>query len=127
KTKLPAARHPNFCHNLIFRADPYITIAVPMSIISKCFWTMAVLFGASIPCLQACPQLPAQQLSSDSELSNISRSFVVNGRTFDTKSYMDKAWEAKGRPGLFYSGGMNWDSQTRQWQVKPGLPPDFSK
>jgi len=51
----------------------------------------------------------------------------VNGKTIDTKSYMDQAWEAKGRPGLFYGGGMTWDRQTRQWNVKPNLPPEFSR
>ncbi|MGB7284458.1 MAG: hypothetical protein WBE13_19495 [Candidatus Acidiferrum sp.] len=49
------------------------------------------------------------------------------GRTLDTKSYMDQGWEAKGRPGLFYSGGMNWDPQTREWHIKSQLPADFYK
>lgn len=88
---------------------------------------MAALFGASISCLPASPPLSAQEAASSAELFNISHSFVVNGKVVNTKSYLDQAWEAKGRPGLFYSGGMNWDPQSRQWHIKPGLPPDFSK
>lgn len=88
---------------------------------------MAALLGASIPCLLVSRPLPAEEGASGRELSNIARSFVVNGRTIDTKSYLDQAWEAKGRPGLFYSGGMDWNPQSRQWHVKPVLPADFSK
>jgi hypothetical protein len=94
----------------------------------KRFLLIAVLLGASLCPLLSSPSFPAQQAASD-ELSNLAHSFVVNGRTIDTKSYLDQAWEAKGRPGFFSNGGMNWDPQTRQWHVKPAaaLPPDFSK
>ena len=87
----------------------------------------AILFGVSVSCLLASSPLSAQQTSSSADLAHIAQSFVVNGKTIDTKTYMDQAWEAKGRPGLFYGGGMNWDAQTRQWHSKPELPPDFSK
>jgi hypothetical protein len=128
KAKRPTARALDFfCNSLMFRAGPYTTVAVLMPTSRKRFLTMAALFGASIACRLGSPPLSAQQAPSGGELANIARSFVVNGRTIDTKSYLDQAWEAKGRPGLFYSGGMNWDPQTRQWHVKPVLPPDFSK
>lgn len=76
------------------------------------------LISGSAPAHSADPGVPE---------TNFTQSFVANGKTIDTKSYLDQAWEAKGRPGLFYAGGMDWDSKTRQWHVKATLPGDFSK
>lgn len=90
------------------------------------FLAAAALVAASIPFLRSLP-FAMQEAKSSSELANLSHSFVANGKTIDTKSYLDQAWEAKGRPGFFYSGGMNWNPETRQWTVKPKLPDDFSR
>jgi len=103
---------------------PHLWSRVPMPM--KLFLTFAAFLGASIPCVwgfRALPQKPA----SNVELFNLAHSLVVNGKTIDTKSYLDQAWEAKGRPGLFSNGGMDWDSKSRQWHVRSGLPPDYSK
>lgn len=88
---------------------------------------IAAVLGMSIPCLLVSPPLPAQEAASNTELSNIAHSLVVNGRTIDTKSYLDQAWETKGRPGLFSTAQMNWDAQSRQWHMRPVLSPDYSK
>jgi hypothetical protein len=57
--------------------------------------------------------------------ANFTRAFVVNGKTIDTRSYLDQAWEAKGRPGLVWNGRMTWDPRTRQWNLQPGRPADY--
>ena len=88
---------------------------------------IAALVGASIFFLVSSPSLPAPRATSETELASLAKSFVLNGKTIDTKSYLDQAWEVKGRPGFFYSGQMNWDAKTRQWHVKPDPLPDFSK
>jgi len=75
-----------------------------------------------LPCLGA-----TQSLKSASGTDDLAQSFRVGGKVIDTKAYLDQAWEAKGRPGLFANGGMIWEPATRQWHVKPGLPRDFSK
>lgn len=98
-----------------------------MPIPLRYFLVFLVLLAGLISYL-LCPQpLSAQEKKSAVDLSNLAHSFVVNGKTIDTKTYLDQAWEAKGRPGLFSSGGMTWDPKARQWNVKPVLPADFSK
>ena len=93
----------------------------------KRFLSIAVLLCASIFCLLRFPPFPSSGATSDVEWSNIVHSVVVSGRKIDTKSYLDQAWEAKGRPGLFSNGGMNWDPRTREWHLKPNLPKEFTR
>jgi hypothetical protein len=92
--------------------------------IKKClvFWLLLAAGFSLFP-----PFLSAQETSPEAKLANLSHSFVVDGKTIDTKTYLDQAWETKGRAGLFANGGMNWDPQTRKWTAKPALPADFSK
>jgi len=91
------------------------------------FLVIAAALGMWISCLRSSPAFFSRSATSEANLSKLAQSFVVNGKAIDTKSYLDQAWEAKGRPGLFYSGGMNWDPKSRQWQPTPVLPADFSK
>ncbi len=98
-----------------------------MLIFGKRFLPIAVLITTSTSLLLASPPPSDQLPASGDEFVTLVHSFVVNGKTIDTKSYMDQGWEAKGRPGLFYSGGMTWDPQAREWHLKPKLPPEFYK
>lgn len=98
-----------------------------MRILQKSFLIIGVSLSPIIFCLllpatgsAQGPAIPAGEL-------NLVRSFTVNGRQFDTKSYLDQAWEIKGRPGLFANGGMTWDPVARQWHLKPALPAEFSR
>jgi hypothetical protein len=75
--------------------------------------------------------LPSPNASLGAKLpastDTLAHSFTVNGKEINTKAYLQQAWEAKGRPGLFANAGMTWDSGTRQWHLKPNLPADFSR
>jgi hypothetical protein len=91
------------------------------------FLKFAALLGASICCLLLPTPGDAQSLSSSSRNDDFTHSFTVKDKELDTKSYLDQAWEVKGRPGLIVNGGLNWDPVVRQWSPRPGLPLEFSR
>src|ERR1700730_11830457 len=96
-----------------------------MPIFQKNFLSVALLFTAFVFCFFCPPPLPAQKPSSEDRFANLLHSFVVDGKTIDTKTYLDQAWETKGRPGLFANGGMNWDPLAREWTLMPAPSADF--
>ena len=98
-----------------------------MPIPQKNCLTVALLFTVTVFCFLCPPALRAQKPMSEDRFANLAHSFVVDGKTIDTKTYLDQAWEAKGRPGLFANGGMNWDPLARKWTLMPARPADFSK
>src|ERR1700720_219297 len=85
---------------------------------------LAVLLGVLLS--GACPAASAQD-----PVPSYSRKFVqavsVNGRDIDTKSYLDQAWELKGRSGLTANSGLVWDATAREWRLKSKLPEEALK
>lgn len=114
-----------FCAALILDLSPLTIVLNSMLIPRTQFFGVAFFLVASANSLLSPTSFRATAATPEEEFSQLRRSFVVNGRTIDTKSYLQQAWEAKGRPGLFSNGGMDWDGKTRDWRVKPGLPPDY--
>jgi len=62
-----------------------------------------------------------------SQARNPVLSVPVNNSTIETKTYLDQAWELKGRSGLTANSGLVWDSATREWRLKSRLPDEALK
>ena len=86
---------------------------------SVCYFGLTL--AAALICVPASAQKPVAV--ADSPLSNLADSFVVRGQKITTKSYLDEAWNAKGRPGLTANSGLEWNPATHVWAKKSsGLP-----
>ena len=55
------------------------------------------------------------------------RSISIPGKSIDTKTFLDQAWEVKARSGLVANSGLAWNPSSRQWSLKSTLPDDALK